>query len=139
MSLEQLIQILDENEEVGKNDSDINDMQIAVANIKLRKNGIAQIPDDFATLLKKYNGLSCGGNTIFGINTGTSFFPDLVDFNINMLADEDVSCVILGQDDDFYLIYDEEKLCYRIIDQSDFFEELSTDDLTTAVTWILKI
>ena len=55
MSFDKLINILAENEEVGKN-SPCTDMQITVANVKLRKNNIPNIPNDFAELLKKYNG-----------------------------------------------------------------------------------
>ena len=139
MNLEQLSVLLNDNDEVGKNEPGIGSMQITVADIKLRKNGIPAIPADFSQLLKKYNGLSCNGNTIFGLNTGTSFFPDLLDFNIKLLKDEDSSCIILWQDDEFYLVYDEDAAAYRIIDQSDFEERLRTSSLPEAVTWILKL
>ncbi len=139
MNLEQLSVLLNDNDEVGKNEPGIGSMQITVADIKLRKNGIPAIPQDFSQLLKKYNGLSCNGNTIFGLNTNTSFFPDLLDFNIKLLKDEDSSCIILGQDDEFYLVYDEDASAYRIIDQSDFEERLRTSNLPEAVTWILKL
>lgn len=139
MNLEQLSVLLNDNDEVGKNEPGIGSMQVTVADIKLRKNGIPAIPQDFSQLLKKYNGLSCNGNTIFGLNTNTSFFPDLLDFNIKLLKDEDSSCIILGQDDEFYLVYDEDAAAYRIIDQSDFEERLRTPNLPEAVTWILKL
>lgn len=139
MSFEQLISILDDHEEVGKNEPPVGSMQITVANIKLRKNGIPPIPESFAQLLKKYNGLSCDGNTVFGLNTETSFFPDLLDVNIHILKDEDSSCIILGQDEEFYLVYDEDENAYRVIDKDDFEERFRTTDICEAVTWVLKL
>ena len=138
MSLEQLSAILNENEEVGKNDA-ASAVQINIANVKLRKNGINEIPQDFADMLQKYNGLSCDGNVIFGVDTKTMFFPDLFDVNCRILKDEDTSCIILGQDEDNFLVYDYQPKKYRIIDQEDFEEKVVTDDLTYAVAWILKI
>jgi len=138
MSLEQIITILDKNEEVGKNEA-ASAVQINIANVKLRKDGIGEIPEEFGELLKKYNGLSCNGNVIFGVDTGTMFFPDLVVVNSHILKDEETSCIILGQDEQNFLVYDYEPKKYRIIDQEDFEEKVSTDDLAYAVAWILKI
>lgn len=135
MSLEQL---LSENDEIGKNNA-ASAVQINIANVKLRKNGINEIPQDFAEMLKTHNGLSCDGNVIFGVDTKTMFFPDLVDVNCRILKDEDTSCIILGQDEDNFLVYDYETKKYRIIDQEDFEEKVRTDDLAYAVAWILKI
>ncbi len=138
MSLEQLVSILDENEEVGKNEP-ATAVQISIANVKLRKERINEIPPEFGELLKRYNGLSCDGNVIFGVDTGTMFFPDLVVVNSHILKDEETSCIILGQDEQNFLVYDYEPKKYRIIDQEDFEEKVSTDDLAYAVAWILKI
>ena len=138
MSFDKLIGILAENEEVGKNNP-CTDMQITVANVKLRRNNIPNIPVDFAELLKKYNGLSCDGNTIFGVATETMFFPDLVDFNISLFEDEETASIVLGQDEDFYLIYDYIQKTYRIIDKFDFEERIRSNELLDVITWILKI
>ena len=138
MSFDKLISILAENDEVGKNNP-CTDMQITVANVKLRRNNIPNIPVDFAELLKKYNGLSCDGNTIFGVATETMFFPDLVDFNISIFEDEETASIVLGQDEDFYLIYDYIQKTYRIIDKFDFEERIRSNELLDVITWILKI
>ena len=138
MSFDKLISILAENDEVGKNNP-CTDMQITVANVKLRKNNVPNIPADFAELLKKYNGLSCDGNTIFGVATETMFFPDLVDFNISLFEDEETASIVLGQDEDFYLIYDYIQKTYRIIDKFDFEERIRSNELLDVITWILKI
>ena len=138
MSFDKLISILAENDEVGKNNP-CTDMQITVANVKLRRNNIPNIPVDFAELLKKYNGLSCDGNTIFGVATETMFFPDLVDFNISLFEDEETANIVLGQDEDFYLIYDYIQKTYRIIDKFDFEERIRSNELLDVITWILKI
>ncbi len=138
MSFDKLISILAENEEVGKN-TPCTDMQITVANVKLRKNNVPNIPADFAELLKKYNGLSCDGNTIFGVATETMFFPDLVNFNISLFEDEETTSIVLGQDEDFYLIYDYAAKTYRIIDKFDFEERIRSNELLDVITWILKI
>lgn len=138
MSFDKLISILAENEEVGKN-TPCTDMQITVANVKLRKNNVPNIPADFAELLKKYNGLSCDGNTIFGVATETMFFPDLVNFNISLFEDEETASIVLGQDEDFYLIYDYAAKTYRIIDKFDFEERIRSNELLDVITWILKI
>ena len=138
MSFDKLISILAENDEVGKNNP-CTDMQITVANVKLRRNNIPNIPADFAELLKRYNGLSCDGNTIFGVATETMFFPDLVDFNISLFEDEETASIVLGQDEDFYLIYDYIQKTYRIIDKFDFEERIRSNELLDVITWILKI
>ena len=138
MNLEQFIEIINQNEEIGKNDA-ATDVQISIASIRLRKSGLNEIPDDFAMLLKKYNGLSCDGNVIFGVDTQTMFFPDLVEFNMDILENEETSCIILGQDEEDFLVYDYDVKKYRIIDQEDFEEKLKTTDLFYAVAWILKI
>lgn len=138
MNLEQFIEIIDQNEEIGKNDP-ATSVQINIANVRLKKNGIGEIPDDFEMLLKKYNGLSCDGNVIFGVDTKTMFFPDLVEFNIDILENEESACVILGQDEENFLVYDYDVQKYRIFEQGDFEEKITTDDLFYAVAWILKI
>ena len=138
MNLEQFIEIIDQNEEIGKNDP-ATSVQINIANVRLKKNGIGEIPDDFAMLLKKYNGLSYDGNVIFGVDTKTMFFPDLVEFNIDILENEESACVILGQDEENFLVYDYDIQKYRIFEQGDFEEKITTDDLFYAVAWILKI
>ena len=138
MSFDKLISILAENEEVGKN-TPCTDMQITVANVKLRKNNVPNIPADFAELLKKYNGLSCDGNTIFGVATETMFFPDLVNFNNSLFEDEETTSIVLGQYEDFYLIYDYAAKTYRIIDKFDFEERIRSNELLDVITWILKI
>ena len=89
--------------------------------------------------MKKYNGLSCDGNTIFGVATETMFFPDLVDFNISIFEDEETANIVLGQDEDFYLIYDYIQKTYRIIDKFDFEERIRSNELLDVITWILKI
>ena len=138
MNLEKLISLLDENDEVGKNNATA-DPQIVIANMKLRKSGLGEIPQDFALLLKKYNGLSCNGNVIFGIDTKTMFFPDLIEFNENNTKDEKIDGIILGQDEDSFLVYNREFQNYRIIDKDNYEEKVCTDDLIYAIAWILKI
>ncbi|MBR1648375.1 MAG: hypothetical protein IJ689_02110 [Alphaproteobacteria bacterium] len=138
MSLEILFKSIEENEEIGRNEP-VSEPLIMSANLELRRAGVVAMPREFWEVLKKYNGLSHEGNVIFGIGTGTEFFPDLVEVNTRLLQGEDAECVILGQDDDFYLIYDEQTKLYRIIDQTDFAEEVRTSDLAYAIAWILKI
>jgi hypothetical protein len=139
MLLDELLDYIEENCEIGFNKG-TTDIQIALANVKLKQANIPTIPKDFALLLKHFNGLSNNGSIILGVNTGSPLFPDLVDLNIKIFAEEDeTSLIILGYDEIFYLIYDDEEEIYRIIDKDDFEEETSTTKLTEIIPYLLKI
>ena len=140
MNKEEFLSIITEEEYVGLNEP-TTDAQIAMVNMKLQKSGLPKLPAEFADLLKLYNGMSNDGNVIFGINTDTAFFPDLLDFNskIVSLSSEPVDCLILGHDEEFLLAWYPQEEVYRIIDSDDFSEYRLAPDLFWAIMWILKI
>jgi len=137
-NLETLTKILEENTEVGKN-TPATELQISLGGIKLRKASIPALPDEFCALLQHHNGLSYNGNTVFGIDTQTSFFPDAVNINLSIMEGQNTDCIILGQDEYCFLVYDYEVKKYRIIDKEDFTQELATDNIADAVCHILGI
>ena len=140
MNKEDFLSIIADEDYVGLNDP-TTDAQIAMVNMKLQKSGLPKMPQDFSDLLKLYNGISYEGNVIFGINTDTDFFPDLVTFNSQIISysDEAADCLILGRDEEFLLAWYPHDGIYRIIDSDDFSEYRAAPDLYWAILWILKI
>lgn len=137
-NIENLCKILSENNDVGKNTA-ATEMQTSLACIKLRKAKIPPLPDEFCLLLQNFNGLSHEGNTVFGVDTKTDFFPDAAEVNLSILEGQKTDCVILGQDEYCFLVYDYFAKKYRVIDKEDFSDELCTDDISDAVCHILGI
>lgn len=138
MTFEELITYLKNDSELGLNTA-TSEVQIALANVKLKQANLPPIPEDFGKLLKNFNGISNNGSIILGVNTGTAMFPELVKFNVQTIGNQESSSIILGYDDMYYLIYDYERKAYRIIDKDDFSEEAETIDFAQIITYLLKV
>ncbi len=138
MTLDELCSFLEESGDIGLNESKTTDVQIALANLALKKENIPALPADFTKILKKFNGMSNEGSFVLGINTKSSFFPDLVDYNISTLKGQKTNSVILGYDDMYYYVFDYSKEKYRMIDKDDFSEEAAFSNIVEFLPYIIK-
>ena len=81
MTMQELIDYLKQNEEIGRN-RPTSEVKIAIGVLKLKEAGFPEPAAEYHTLLRNFNGLSNNGCFILGINTERSFFPDILDYNV---------------------------------------------------------
>lgn len=104
----------------------------------LKINNIAAIPQDFTELLHQINTIEHDGCYLFGINP-RSYYLDIFAENEMINLPNKENLLILGYDDFDYLIYNQTKECYQIIDK-DSIEVLQTfSNLTKAIKYLFKI
>ena len=101
--------------------------------------GFPEPAAEYHTLLRNFNGLSNNGCFILGINTESSFFPDILDYNVREKENLAAGELVLGYNDAFRLIYDAENKKYRLVDPDDGSEEGATESLAEAVPYILHV
>lgn len=123
---------------IGKNEP-LSKPLLTVANLKLRQSSLPQIPESFAALLLEFNGLSNEGSLIFGAELDSTLFYDLVKYNRNFFHDEVSDFLILGYNEAFYLVYDEDEKNYKIVDRDDFETEVASERLEDIVPYLLHI
>jgi hypothetical protein len=129
---------LPDNSPIGKNES-ISEAQLAMANVKLRQSSLPPIPDGFAGLLRKFNGLSNEGALVFGAEINSTLFVDLVEFNRKFFRGNPSRILILGYDECFYFLFDSVGSRFCIVDQDTFEPEFSSKDITEPVTFLLRL
>ncbi len=118
-----LVNIL-KSQSIGCN-KPLSEAQIKIANIKLKQCGLPEVPSDFVTILNESNGFSNEGALVFGIETASNFFEDLVSFNQKFFHNQSASKLILGYDECFYLLYEDKDKTYKIVDKDTLEEENS--------------
>lgn len=137
MTLEELIAAINEADELGIN-APTTAAQAMLANVKLKKAELPEIPADFIQLLTRCNGLSHEDSAILGINTGSNFFPDLAEFNLQRQNRRQKSdALILGYDNSLYLIYNAASGTYQLIDQDSFDIEAESEEYYDFVPYLL--
>lgn len=138
MTMQELIDYLKQNEEIGRN-RPTSEVKIAIGVLKLKEAGFPEPAAEYHTLLRNFNGLSNNGCFILGINTESSFFPDILDYNVREKENLAAGELVLGYNDAFRLIYDAENKKYRFVDPDDGSEEGATESLAEAVPYILHV
>lgn len=138
MTMQELIDYLKQNEEIGRN-RPTSEVKIAIGVLKLNEAGFPEPAAEYHTLLRNFNGLSNNGCFILGINTESSFFPDILDYNVREKENLAAGELVLGYNDAFRLIYDAENKKYRLVDPDDGSEEGATESLAEAVPYILHV
>ena len=132
--------LLDElRQQVGCNKA-TTPAQIKIADLKLRQLGLPEIPEKYADLLTKINGLSNEGSLIFGAETGDNHcFEDIVTANRTFFRGKKSDWLLLGRDESFYFIYEPASQNYHIIDQDSFEPEMTSADYEPVLVFLLKI
>ena len=138
MTIQELIEYLKNDEEIGRN-IPTSEVKIAIGVLKLKEAGIAEPCVDFYKLLRNFNGLSNNGCYILGINPENNFFQNLIDYNVKQKDNLTKNEIILGYDDAHWMVYNQTDKNYKIIDPDDGSEEATTKDLAEAVAFILHI
>ncbi len=138
MRMQELIDYLKNNEEVGRN-KPISEVKIAIGILKLKETGFPELTAEHQMLLRHFNGLSNNGCFIFGINTESSFFPDILDYNVREKEQLAEGELIIGHNDAFWLLYNAESKKYRLIDPDDGSTEGETENLAEAIPYLLHI
>ena len=116
------------------------DAQIRVTNLKLKQDGFSPLPDEFIALLKFANGLSNDDVRIFGAELkDLTYFDDLVTFNRQFFHQQSANWLILGRDDNFYLIYVPSLQAYQLVDQDTLQPEISSKSLEKPLLSFLRI
>ena len=138
MTMDELIEILRHNEDVGRN-KPTTEVKIAIGVLRLKDAGFPDPGAEYHKLLRAFNGLSNNGCTILGINTENSLFPDLIAYNMREKENIRPGEVVLGYDDSYWLVGNPEQKKYRIIDPEDGSEEGATESLAELVPYIMHI
>ena len=126
-------------EQVGCNTS-ATDVQIKICNIKLKQNNLPELPVDFCNLIKTANGFSNEDCLIFGAETDdNNHYKDVFLFNKAYFHGKTSHWLILGENDFFYLIYDEIKKTYHIADRDTLETEYSDTTLNSLIELFLRI
>lgn len=117
----------------------IKDADVADAQRTLVDNKIIPIPNSFINFLEEFNGINYNGGEIFGIKPPGNLSGDIVDVNLEQERLPKSNYLILGVDDFDYLIYNQKKTLYQIVDKTDLevLEEYS--DVERAISYILKV
>ncbi|MDR1694193.1 MAG: hypothetical protein LBR70_03255 [Lactobacillaceae bacterium] len=116
------------------NSADIADTQRALV-----ENKIATIPNSFIDFLESINGINYKGGEIFGINPPSNLAGDILDINLKQERFIKSKYIILGVDDFDYLVYNQEKSLYQIIDKSDLEVLEEYPEAERAISYILKV
>ena len=103
MTMDELIEILRHNEDVGRN-KPTTEVKIAIGVLRLKEAGFPDPGAEYHKLLRAFNGLSNNGCTILGINTENSLFPDLIAYNMREKENIRPGEVVLGYDDSYWLV-----------------------------------
>ncbi len=116
----------------------LSEAQIKIANIKLKQCGLPEIPSDFAAIIREANGFSNEGALVFGVETASNFFEDLVLFNQQFFRKRPSSKLILGYDECFYFLYEDKDKTYKIVDKDTLEEENSTTSPDELIGFLLR-
>lgn len=117
----------------------LNDAEIADAQRILVDNKISPIPNSFLNFLEHFNGIAYNGGEIFGVRPPNNLAGDIVDINLEQEVFIKSKYIILGIDDFDYLVFNNEKSLYQIVDKTDLevLEEYS--EVERAISYILKV
>ncbi|MDR1694085.1 MAG: hypothetical protein LBR70_02685 [Lactobacillaceae bacterium] len=83
--------------------------------------------------------MSNEGALIFGAEIESTLFYDLVKYNRKFFKGDKSDILILGYDEVFYLIYDNNKKDYAIIDRETWEPDFSSRDLFEPLTFLLRL
>lgn len=126
-------------EQAGCNEA-AKEAQIRICNLKLKQNNLPELPFEFTDFLMLHNGFSNEDAKIFGAEIkNNNWYKDIATFNIKYFHSGKADWLILGENDDFFLIYDSEQKKYYISDRDDLEEEFSGTDFMQTISYILRI
>lgn len=125
--------------EVGCNQPALEAM-VRMCSMKLRQNGLPELPESFCEVLKTCNGFSNEGSLVFGAEIkNNNWFKDVAAFNISYFKGESADWLILGEDDFFFLVYDSGREIYCVVDRDTLEEEVMTVDIVPALEYLLHV
>lgn len=136
--MKELLNIIAQNKEIGFGEA-VDARKVALAKLDLKQKGLAMFSDDFAELLKTYNGLSNDGHYVLAVDPKSSYFDDIVKFNEHAFLEDKQNCVIIGYDEFDYVVYNQKTNTYQVLDRYDGELREETKDLADAIAYILKI
>ncbi len=138
MNMDELIEYLKQNEDIGRN-KPTTEVKIAIGVLRLKEAGFPDPGTEYHKLLRHFNGLSNNGCIMLGINTESSLFPEMLAYNVQEKENIAPGEIVLGYNDGFWLTYNSDRQAYRIIDPDDGTEEGSSRFLAEVVPYILHI
>lgn len=126
-------------EQVGFN-VPADEAQIKICNIKLKQNNLPELPLEYISLLKNCNGFSNEDCSVFGAEIkNNNWYKDIAAFNISYFHGKSSKWLILGENDFFYFIYDDEQKKYYVADRDNLEEERSDNDFYLLLEFLLRI
>lgn len=124
--------------EFGQNEpASVADISRARVALKLAK--LPPLPEEYEQVLMSFNGLSNDGPLLLGVEENNNFFPNVVKYNKDFFKAAKADFLILGYDDFFYLIFDDNDKKYKIVDQDDFGEIIVSEDISTPLAYLLHL
>ena len=131
--------------EVILNDSEIEcggslEMRrLMLYNHNLKEAGLAELPEDLMRFLHQANGIWFDGASIFGAEPASGLFTDIMSANLDLNRKDRDKVLVLGEDENDFLIYNEVIESYQIIDKIDGMVGAKYATIKEAVEHILKI
>lgn len=114
--------------------------QIEMCNIKLKQLNLPKLPDEYVELLKKSNGLTHDDIRVFGVDIkDNNWFDDIFSYNTQTAKLQSLKWIILGRDNEMFLIYDEIRNMYHVVDQDDFSIDVSSNSLVEILVYFLHL
>lgn len=110
-----------------------------IYNHNLKEAGLAEVPEDFIALLRQINGIWSDGATVFAINPESGLYTDIMAFNAEANCSDKKVVLILGEDENDYLIYNDVLKIYQVIDKQDELVWAKYDNWEAALSHLLKI
>lgn len=98
-----------------------------------------KIPQEVILFLTSYNGLRTENGIIWGIDIKNHSFYDIVAENLVLNNPNPNNLLILGEDDNKYLAYNQQKQKYALISNQDYDELFTSKSFANLARQILKI
>ena len=98
----------------------LNTDNLILCQKKLKLNNLPLIPREYVDFLRKYNSLACDGRWLFGVCPRDESDLDILTENALTHVANKTANLILGYSEMDYLLWNEDKSSYQIVDKGDF-------------------
>lgn len=136
--MEELLEIILNDDEIECG-GEIDMRRLMLYNHNLKEAGLVALPDDLLAFLHQANGVWFDGAAIFAADPESGLFTDIMSANLDLNRDDRNEVLVLGEDENDFLIYDVVAGLYQIIDKVDGMVWAKYAALNEAAEHVLKI
>lgn len=138
MKIENLIKAVKNNDDIEKG-TPLSASRILMYNHDLRDSGFLVLPEDFQEMIKVINGLWHDGAVIYAAEPEDTLFEDVLEMNFDFNLAEKEHLLILGEDENDWLVYNNALEMFQVVDSEDFTVWAEYPDFSSAAARLLKI